>query len=183
LHLAQTKLFSFTNITVSCFTSRALHSELLTELSSRFLSREKFSRVETRSVEHHFFVTFGNFGKRLVPTVIFAKKRIFSQFFRNFLQKLGSEQVGASSSQFSRVRKAQTLPKYFRKSKKVNFRNSQKRKIRKKLSNAGPYLQVHIKRGNAQLSGCKLDTLHQKDQHKYTFTNTAHKILTQNFYR
>ncbi len=29
--------------------SRALHSELLTELSSRFSSRDKFSRVETSS--------------------------------------------------------------------------------------------------------------------------------------
>jgi len=55
---------------------------------------------------------------------------LFSELFRENFAKF---------SQFSRVRKARTLPKYFRNSEKVNFRNSRKRKFRKKPSNAGPY--------------------------------------------
>jgi hypothetical protein len=48
-------------------TIKALHSELLTKLSSRFSSRDEFSRVETGRTERHFFVIFGNFGKRPLP--------------------------------------------------------------------------------------------------------------------
>jgi len=56
--------------------------------------------------------------------------KLFSELFRkNFTKFL----------QFSRVRKARTLPKYFRNSKKVNIRNSRKQKFRKKACNAGPY--------------------------------------------
>jgi len=65
--------------------NRALHSELLTELSSR----NEFSRVETGLVERHFFVIFGNFGKRQLPKLAKTKsseKRNFSQFFHDFLQ-------------------------------------------------------------------------------------------------
>jgi hypothetical protein len=63
--------------------NRVLHSELELEISSRFSSRNEFSRVKMRRVEHYFFIIFGNFGKRLVkthfrlvPTLIFAKIRV-----------------------------------------------------------------------------------------------------------
>jgi len=36
--------------------SRALHSELLTALSSRFSSRNEFSRVEMGQIERHFLL-------------------------------------------------------------------------------------------------------------------------------
>ncbi len=52
---------------------KALHSELLTEVSSRFLSWNEFLRVETGRVERHFFVIFGNFGKRLLPKLAKTK--------------------------------------------------------------------------------------------------------------
>ena len=41
--------------------ARALHSELFSELLSLVSSWNEFSRVETRRVEHHFFVTFEKF--------------------------------------------------------------------------------------------------------------------------
>ncbi len=99
--------------------SRALHSKLLTELLSWFSSRDEFSRVETSSEGSDI----------TVPTRSDPNFCEFLQIFANFSQKLGSERVFASRK----------LPKYFRNSKKVYFRNSQKRKFWKKTSNAGPY--------------------------------------------
>ncbi len=153
---------------------KALHSELLTEVSSRFLSRNEFSQVETGQVERHFFVIFGNFGKRLLPKLAktkssekakklvptrkkfgnFESERVFGLNFAIFVVK--NAQIGPKMAifcakfpnffakilqvflQFLRVWKARTLPKYFRNSKKVNFRNSRKRKFWKKPSFAGP---------------------------------------------
>jgi len=111
--------------------SRALHTELELEYSSRDSSRNEFSRVEMRRVECHFFVIFGNLSKRLVPTLIFA----------NFSRKLGSEQVGTSRNKSERVRKARNISKIFRNSKNGNFRNSRKRKFWKKRLTHGLSLE------------------------------------------
>jgi len=75
---------------------RALHSELLSKISSQVLSWNEFSQVETRRVERHFFAPTLIFkgAFRLVPTLIFA----------NFSWKLGSEQVGTSWDEFGRLR-------------------------------------------------------------------------------
>jgi len=78
---------------------RVLHSELELEISSWFLSRDEFLRVETRRVERHFFVTFKNFVKRLVPTRFSC---FFCNFFCNFSQKLGSERVFVSRDKFGK---------------------------------------------------------------------------------
>ncbi len=99
------------------------------------MSRNEFSRVETRRVERHFFRKNGNREKmRLLKLakMKIAKKHVFSQFFQDFLQSFAKIRVGMSILQFSRVWKGQTLPKYFRNLKKVNFRNLQKQKNWKK---------------------------------------------------
>jgi hypothetical protein len=75
--------------------SRALHSELVTELSSRFSSRDEFSRVETRRVERHFFVIFVHY--------FFVFSDSSNPNFRDFSRKLGSERVRTSRDEFSRV--------------------------------------------------------------------------------
>ncbi len=77
--------------------SRALHSELFSELSSRVSSRNEFLRVETRRVVRHFFVTFENFGKRLLLKLAktkITKKRVFLRFFVKI-------RVGTSGNEFS----------------------------------------------------------------------------------
>ncbi len=114
--------------------SRALHTELELEYSSWDSSRNKFSRVETRRVECHFFVIFGNFGKRLVPT---RSDPNLCEFFEKI-------RVGMSFRESGRVRKARTLLKYFRNLKKVNFRNSQKQKFRKKRLTQGLKTKRHL---------------------------------------
>jgi hypothetical protein len=114
-----------------CVCIRVLHSELLTELSSRFSSWDKFSRVETSSVGSDITEIFPKFEFRLVSTRSDPN-------FCEFLQIFCENRVGTSFRESGRVRKAWTLPKYFRNSKKAYFRNSQKRKFRKKMSNAGP---------------------------------------------
>ncbi len=110
--------------------TRALHSQILSEILIRVLSRNEFTRVEMRQVERHFFVIF---GKRLLPKLA---KTNFLQFFAIFFCK---KLWFSWFSRFSRVRKARKLPKYFRNSKNGYFRNSWKWKFRKKTSFAGPY--------------------------------------------
>ncbi len=107
---------------------KALHSELLAELSSR----NEFSRVETRRVESHFFVNFGNFGKTRLPKLAkmkIAKKRNFLRFFHEFSRIFAKNCDFRNFRNFGNVRKARTLPKYFRNSKNGDFRNSRKRKF------------------------------------------------------
>ncbi len=81
---------------------RALHSELLTELSSRFLSRDEFSRVETRQVERNFFDIFVSyffvFSDSSNPN--FRKETRFFEIFSRFFAKI---RVGMSRNEFSRV--------------------------------------------------------------------------------
>ncbi len=115
--------------------SRVLHSELLTELSSRFSSRDEFSRVETSSEGSDITEIFPKFEFRLVSSRSDPNFRKFSRIFCE-------NRVGTSFRESGQVRKARTLPKYFRNSKKAYFRNSRKRKFRKKMSNAGPYLKA-----------------------------------------
>ncbi len=55
------------------------HSELLTELLSRFLSQNEFFAIFKFRVEHHFSVIFGKFGISKFP-----KFPNFSEFFRTF---------------------------------------------------------------------------------------------------
>jgi len=109
--------------------NRVLHSELLTELSSRFSSRDEFLRVETSSEGSDITEIFPKFEFRLVSTCSDP----------NFCKFLAKIRVGTSFQESGQVRKARTLPKYFRNSKKAYFQNSRKRKFRKKMSNAGPY--------------------------------------------
>ncbi len=47
--------------------NKALHSELLTELLSRFLSWNEFFTISEVRVERHFFVIFGKFGIEQFP--------------------------------------------------------------------------------------------------------------------
>ncbi len=78
--------------------NRVLHSELELEILSRFSSQDEFLRVETRRVERHFFVTFKNFVKSLVPTHFLCFFAIFLQFFVKI-------RVGTSFCESGRVRK------------------------------------------------------------------------------
>ncbi len=68
LHLFKVHTIKFSSSGFPRFSRRirpkALHSELLTKVLSRFSSRNEFSRVGTGQVERHFFVIFSNFGKR-----------------------------------------------------------------------------------------------------------------------
>jgi len=75
---------------------KAPHSELLTEVSCRFSSRNEFSRVEMGQVEHHFFVTFGNFGKRLLPKLAKTKSSEKARKTRPDSKKVRKFRVGTS---------------------------------------------------------------------------------------
>jgi len=81
---------------------RALHSELLSKISSWVSSRNEFSRVETRRVEHHFFVIFGNFGKRLLPKLAKTNFHDFSQFFCKKSRKIAIFAIFASLETFGK---------------------------------------------------------------------------------
>ncbi len=85
---------------------RALHSELLTKLSSWFSSRDEFSRVETSSEGSDITKIFPKFEFWLVPTLI----------FENFSQKLGSERVFASRDKFGRLGHYKNISKIWKKS-------------------------------------------------------------------
>ncbi len=98
--------------------SRAQHSELLTELSSRFSSRDEFSRVETGRVEHHFF---RNFLPKLAKTKN-TKKHNFSWFF---LRIFAIFRVGTSSE-------GSDITEIFPKFKKSQFPKLAKTKISEK---------------------------------------------------
>ncbi len=71
-----------------CVHSKALHSKLLTELLSRFLSQNKFFPIFEFWVERHFFVIFGKlriskFSKFLkFPNI---QKNLFPKFPKLFL--------------------------------------------------------------------------------------------------
>jgi len=47
--------------------SKALHSELLDELSGRFSSRNEYFRISEVRIVHHFFEVFGKFGISKLP--------------------------------------------------------------------------------------------------------------------
>ncbi len=93
---------------------RALHSELFSEIRVKFRVGTSFSRVETRRVLRHFFVTFKNFGKMLLSKLAktkFAKKRVFSRFFCDFFANFCKKtrffvkiRVGMSFRKSERVR-------------------------------------------------------------------------------
>jgi hypothetical protein len=84
---------------------------------------------------------------------LFSKLK-FPNFFLNFFAKI------------SQVQKFRFFPKNFRTSTAKHFRNSRKRKVRKILSNTGPYMlglikKTHLMCGktfgrNKDLSCCKL---------------------------
>jgi len=59
---------------------KALHSELLTELSGRFPSRNKYFVISKVRVERHFFVIFGKFG--IAYSLRHCNKLSTSQKFR-----------------------------------------------------------------------------------------------------
>jgi len=52
---------------------KALHSELLTELSSQFSSRNEFFTISEVQVLRHFFLIFGNFGIEQFPKIAKTK--------------------------------------------------------------------------------------------------------------
>ena len=80
--------------------SKALHSELLAELSGRFSSRNEYFRISEVRIVRHFFEVFGKFGISKLPKLpklpnirknqfpkfpkIFRKYRTFSKLFPNF---------------------------------------------------------------------------------------------------
>ncbi len=49
------------------FLTYIIQSKLLTELLSRFLSRNNFFAISEVQVSRHFFVIFGNFGLEIFP--------------------------------------------------------------------------------------------------------------------
>jgi hypothetical protein len=66
---------------------KALHSELLTELSGRFPSWNEYFVISEVRVERHFFVIFGKFGISKFPKFPNIRKKQFPKFpnfFRNF---------------------------------------------------------------------------------------------------
>jgi len=66
---------------------KALHSELLTELSGRFPSRNEYFVISEVRVERHFFVIFGKFGIFKFPKFPNIWKNQFPKFpnfFQNF---------------------------------------------------------------------------------------------------
>jgi hypothetical protein len=65
--------------------NKALHSELLTQLSSWFSSRNDFFAIFEFRVERHFFVIFGNFGIFKFPKYLNIRKDQFPKF-PNFFQ-------------------------------------------------------------------------------------------------
>ncbi len=79
-----------TNASLSFFEAvlaKALHSELFTELSSRFSSRNEFFMIFEFGVEHHFFVIFGKFGNSWFPkfpNLFWTFSEHFLIFFPNF---------------------------------------------------------------------------------------------------
>jgi hypothetical protein len=87
--------------------SRALHSELLTALLSRFSSRNEFLRVEMGRVERHFLLFseilvkgyYQNSQKQKV-----RKNAIFCDFFTIFRYFRVSFRVGTSFRESGRVR-------------------------------------------------------------------------------
>jgi hypothetical protein len=70
--------------------SKALHSELLAELSGRFLSRNEYFRISEVRIVRHFFEVFGKFGISKFPKLPklpnIRKNQFpkFPKFFRNF---------------------------------------------------------------------------------------------------
>jgi hypothetical protein len=86
--------------------SRVLHSELELEISSRFSSRNEFSRVETRRVERHFFRE----NEKREKTRFSRFFRDFSRIFCEFSRKLGSERVFASRDEFGKSSKNSLQP-------------------------------------------------------------------------
>ena len=88
--------------------TRVLHSELLTELSSRFSSFRESRRVRKARTLPKYFRNSSSNSFRLVPTLIFAN-------FREFFAKIGSERVFAS-------REGSDITEIFPKFEKVNFR-------------------------------------------------------------
>jgi len=77
------------------------------------------------------FRTFPKFSKLFDPKTRFCNPKT-ENFIRTFFAK------------FLRVKKTQLFPKNFRTSKNKLFRNSRKQKVRKFLSNAGPYFKYII---------------------------------------
>jgi len=70
--------------------SKALHSELLTQLSGRFPSRNEYFVISEVQIWHHFFVIFGKFGISKFPKFPkfpnIRKNQFpkFPNFFQNF---------------------------------------------------------------------------------------------------
>ncbi len=69
-----------TNLVEKSLNYRALHSKLFSEIRVEFRVGTCFLQVEMRRVVRHFFVTFENFGKTLLPKL--AKTKIMKK--RNF---------------------------------------------------------------------------------------------------
>jgi len=66
---------------------KALHSELLAELSGRFLSRNEYFRISEVRIVLHFFEVFGKFGISKFPKFLNIRKNQFPKFpnfFQNF---------------------------------------------------------------------------------------------------
>ena len=83
--------------------TKALHSELLAELSGRFSSRNEYFRISEVRIVRHFFEVFGKFGISKFPKLpklpnirknqfpkfpkFFQNFRTFSELFRTFWPK------------------------------------------------------------------------------------------------
>ena len=90
IHLDQcifTYQWSCTNDTWIEIEIKALHSELLAELSGRFSSRNEYFRISEVRIVRHFFEVFGKFGISKLPKLPNIRKNQFPKFpkfFQNF---------------------------------------------------------------------------------------------------
>jgi hypothetical protein len=98
--------FKWHLVTLFVIPTRALHSKLLSKILSRVLCRNEFSQVETSSVKAQKTCSDPNFQKTPISETLEnenCEKNTFCDIFHNFLQELGSEPVGTSRNEFSRV--------------------------------------------------------------------------------
>ena len=86
LHRFQKQKHKKYNQTVSLF-GKALHSELLAELSVRFSSRNEYFRISELRIVRHFFEVFGKFGKMTFP----KPRKYYENFCENYSNFLASE--------------------------------------------------------------------------------------------
>jgi hypothetical protein len=99
---------------------KTLHSELLTKLLNRFLSRNEFFAIFEVPVQHHFLVIFGKFVIGQFPKTLNVWKTLFPNFLTQ-KQEIISELVSKLFLQNFREFKKPVISETFPNFKKTNF--------------------------------------------------------------